>query len=113
MTRVGPEEVVGQWANGRQGTYMSDKVHGGKDHYGADVEGTKGKGSAGGYGGYKPLLVEVVKFFQTGKPPVAAEETIELFAFMEAADESKRQGGKPVTIESVMAKARQAAANSK
>ena len=25
-----------------------------------------------------------------------AEETIEIFAFMEAADESKRQGGKPV-----------------
>ena len=29
---------------------------------------------------------------------------------MEAADESKRQGGKPVTIESVMAKAREQAA---
>ena len=32
-------------------------------------------------------------------------ETLEIFAFMEAADESKRQGGKPVTLESVMAKA--------
>jgi len=30
-------------------------------------------------------------------------------AFMEAADESKRQGGKPVSIESVMEKARQEA----
>jgi len=29
---------------------------------------------------------------------------------MEAADESKRQGGKPVTLESVLAKAREAAA---
>ena len=29
---------------------------------------------------------------------------------MEAADESKRQGGKPVTIESVLAKARTQAA---
>ncbi len=36
----------------------------------------------------------------------SAEETIELFAFMEAADESKRQGGKPVTLESVLAKAK-------
>ena len=33
------------------------------------------------------------KFFRTGKPPVSAEETIEIFAFMEAADESKRKGG--------------------
>ncbi len=30
--------------------------------------------------------------------------------FMEGADESKRQGGCPVTIESVMAKAREASA---
>ena len=52
----------------------------------------------GDYGGYEPLVVEIVKFFKTGKPPVSAEETIEIFAFMEAADESKRQGGKPVTI---------------
>ena len=51
-------------------------------------------------------MVEIVKFFKTGKPPVSADETIEIFAFMEAADESKRQGGKPVTVESVMAKAK-------
>jgi hypothetical protein len=36
---------------------------------------------------------------------VSAAETIEIFAFMEAADESKRQGGAPVTLESVLAKA--------
>jgi len=59
-----------------------------------------------GNGGYNPLLVEVVKFFESGQPPVSAEETIEIFAFMEAADESKRQGGKIVTLESVMQKAK-------
>ena len=52
----------------------------------------------GEYDGYKPLVIEIGKFFQTGKPPVSAEETIEMFAFMEAADESKRQGGCPVSI---------------
>ena len=56
--------------------------------------------------GYEPLVVEIVKFFKTGKPPVGAAETLEVYAFMEAADESKRQGGKPVSIESVMAQAR-------
>ena len=64
-------------------------------------------------GGYKPLVVEIAKFFRTGKPPVSAEETIEMFAFMEAADESKRQGGEPVTIESVMQKAREVNKNRK
>jgi len=50
----------------------------------------------------------VGRFFKTGKPPVSAEETIELMAFMEAADESKRQGGRPVKIAEVMEKARAA-----
>ena len=72
----------------------------------ATVFGTKGNAPSGGDGGYEPLVVEIVKFFKTGKPPVSADETLEIFAFMEAADESKRQGGKPVTLESVMAKAR-------
>jgi hypothetical protein len=35
---------------------------------------------------------------------------IEIFAFMEAADESKRQGGAPVSLASVLAKARAEAA---
>jgi hypothetical protein len=70
------------------------------------VFGTKGNVPVGDYGGYEPLVVEIVKFFKTGKAPVSAAETLEIYAFMEAADESKRQGDKPVTIESVMARAR-------
>ena len=58
------------------------------------------------YAGYEPLLVEICKFFKTGKAPVSAEETIEIFAFMEAADESKRQKGAPVKIADVIEEAR-------
>ena len=47
-----------------------------------------------------------MKFFLSKSPPVSAEETIELFAFMEAADESKRRGGKEITIAEVMEKAK-------
>ena len=36
--------------------------------------------------------------------------TLEILAFMEAADESKRQDGKPVTLASVMEKAKAEAA---
>jgi hypothetical protein len=68
--------------------------------------GSKGIALAGGKGNYEPLVKEIVRFFKTGQPPVSAEETIEMFAFMEAADESKRQGGAPVPIESVLNKAR-------
>ena len=50
-------------------------------------------------------MAEIVKFFQTGKSPVPTEETIELFTFMSAAEESMHQGGKPVTTAELLAKA--------
>jgi hypothetical protein len=104
VTRVDQNKVVGVWEDGREGTFI------GKKGYGAEVEGTLGSGSAGGSEGYKPLVIEICKFFKTGKPPVSMEETLEIYTFMEAADESKRQGGKPVSMASVLEKARQAAA---
>lgn len=107
VTRIqtpGAELAAGVWKDGKIGTFRG--IRQGAADYGATVFGTKGIAPSGGYAGYEPLVVEICKFFKTGKAPVSAAETIEIFAFMEAADESKRQGGKPVTIESVMAKAR-------
>ena len=101
VTREAPEKVVGIWADGRTGTYL------GKKGYGVDIVGTKDSGETGKYEGYVPLVVEICKFFKTGIAPVSPEETLEILAFMEAADESKNQNGAPVTIESVMAKAKQ------
>jgi hypothetical protein len=57
-------------------------------------------------GAYNDLCGKIDKFFKTGKSPVSAEETIEIFTFMEAADESKRQGGAPVALADVLAKAK-------
>jgi hypothetical protein len=96
--------VTGVWKGGRVGTFRG--IRGGKAGYGATVFGAKDILPGGGSGGYEPLVVEICKFFKTGKPPVSAEETIEIFAFMEAADESKRQGGVPVRLEAVLIKAR-------
>jgi predicted dehydrogenase len=96
------ELVAGVWNDGRVGAFRGMRK--GPYKYGGTVFGTKGNTLVGDYGGYEPLVVEIVKFFKTGKPPVSADETLEIYAFMEAADESKRQGGKPVTIESVLTK---------
>ena len=41
---------------------------------------------------------------------MSPDETIEIVAFMEAADESKRQGGAPVPLGPLMAKAKAEAA---
>jgi predicted dehydrogenase len=100
----GTEQVTGVWKDGRIGTFRG--IRDGKADYGATVFGSKGILSGGKFSGYEGLVTEICKFFRTGVAPVAAEETIEMFTFMEAADESKRQNGAPVTLESVLKKAR-------
>ena len=52
------------------------------------------------------IIYEIITFFKSGKPPVTAKESIAIYAFMEAADESKRRNGKEVTLEEVLKKAR-------
>ncbi|HLQ43108.1 MAG TPA: Gfo/Idh/MocA family oxidoreductase, partial [Planctomycetaceae bacterium] len=103
QTEDGMIEVIGQWTDDRVGIYRENKS--GK-YYGTAL-GDKGEGPVGSYDGYDPLLFEVLKFARSGQPPVSEAETLEIYAFMEAADESKRQGGAVVTIESVMQKARE------
>jgi len=56
-----------------------------------------------GYQGYQPLLKEIIEFFKTGVAPVSPEETLEIMAFMEAAEMSAKRGGAPVTIEEAKA----------
>lgn len=96
--------VVGIWADGRTGTFRGTRT--GKHDYGGTVFTQEGNKILGPYAGYEPLLVDIIKYFKTGEVPVTPEETIEIFTFMEAADESKRQGGKSVMLESVLAKAK-------
>lgn len=99
----GFELVVGKWKDGRIGTFRG--IRQGKSGYGATIFGNKAIIQAGKYPGYKPLVDEVVEFFKTKEVPVPAEETIEIFAFMSAADESKAKGGAPVSIKHVMEQA--------
>ena len=100
-TADGKIEVIGKWKGGRTGIFREGKG------YGGHAKGTTGEGEVGKYDGYAPLVVEAVRMFQTGKVPVDPQETIELFAFMEAADESKRRDGKPVKLADIIAAARQ------
>jgi WD40 repeat protein/predicted dehydrogenase len=96
--------VVGQWDGGRVGTFHGTRSK--KAGYGGKATGTKGTLAVGAYDGYRPLVVAIVQFFRTGVAPVKEDETLEIYAFMEAADESKRRHGAEVTLASVMAKAR-------
>ena len=92
--------ITGIWADGRVGTAQGNRN--GHKGFGVTVVGTKGVATFGEKFNYFGLLAEIMRFFQTGISPVPVETTLELFAFMEAADESKRRGGAPVTIAEVM-----------
>jgi hypothetical protein len=113
------ELVTGVWKDGRIGTYRG--IRKGAIKYRAIVFGDKGISPSGDYGydvptnwvaphgeymGYKGLAIQIGKFFRTRQPPVSAEETIELFAFMEAAHQSKARGGVPIKLAEVLANAK-------
>ncbi len=104
---TGTDVVTGIWQDGRIGTMRG--IRQGKSGYGGVVYGEKEIRTLGSYAGYDPLLIEIVRFFTTGVLPVRPEETLEIFAFMAAAEESKDKGGAPVQVEKVLEKAKKKA----
>lgn len=94
--------ITGQWSGGRLGTLIA--LHEDPAPHKVIVFGTKQVAEQKGSGDYMPLVREIVRFFQTGVAPVSPAETLEIYAFMEGADESKRQGGIPVRIQEVFRK---------
>jgi len=95
--------VVGKWKDNRLGTFRGTRT--GTHDYGGIAFGTEANQVLGSFEGYQPMLVKIGEFFRTGKSPVDARETLEIYAFMEAADESKRRGGAAVSVEEVLKKA--------
>ena len=105
---AGADAVVGYWKDGRIGI-----VRGTRDSaatYGQVVFGPKAivttpeasNAAPPKRSSYYGLLVAIVDFFRTGKSPVPIDETVEIMAFMEAADLSKARGGAPVAIADVL-----------
>jgi hypothetical protein len=91
-------EVVGIWNGGRTGVYRQDLAK----KYGGIARGERGEVQIGSHEGYTSLLKEIIKFYHTGKPPVTAEETIELVTFMTAAELSKERNGAIVKLSELL-----------
>ena len=102
MSAEGTDVVVGLWDDGRIGTFRG--IREGKAGYGGTAFTSKVIEPVGGYDGYGDLLAEILKFFRTRLAPVSEKETLEIFTFMEASNESKRQGGKIISMESTFKK---------
>ncbi len=99
--------VVGKWKDGRIGSYRGLKKG---YYYALSLYGTKKVVQQTGYSGYGPAVTAMCEFFKSRKPPVPREETIEIYAFMEAADASKKAGGKPVAMADIIERARKRSA---
>ena len=102
VTRVSGEHedvITGRWKDGRLGTVRAIRPY---SDYGAVImrgrEVAVVHPSAGQAADYRPLVKEIVKFFTSGHPPVSNQETLEIFAFMDAAQKSKEQHGRPVAL---------------
>ncbi|HEV7402744.1 MAG TPA: Gfo/Idh/MocA family oxidoreductase [Chthoniobacteraceae bacterium] len=97
--------ITGTWSGGRTGTLVGLRTK--TLPHKVTLFGSTGSAEQKANPGddYAPLVAEIMKFMQTGVPPVTPEETIELFTFMQAADESKAQGGAVVKLSDVLAKA--------
>ncbi|MGE0608964.1 MAG: Gfo/Idh/MocA family oxidoreductase [Pirellulales bacterium] len=109
------ESITAVWSDGRLATYRGIKE--GAVKYSATVFGDKGVSTAGIYGhgipvngvvptndkymGYGGLAIELAKFFRTGKPPVTPAETLEIFALLQAAEESRAQDGAMVPLKAL------------
>ena len=88
--------VTCRWKDGRLGTVNVLRPYG---DYGGMAFREKDMVATPKYKhAYGPMLKELVTFFQTGVPPVPNIETMEIFAFMDAAQRSKENGGKPTAV---------------
>ncbi|MDP4284158.1 MAG: Gfo/Idh/MocA family oxidoreductase [Bacteroidota bacterium] len=103
----GTDVAVGTWEDGRIGTFRGTRT--GKHLYGGTAYGENGNTVLGPFEGYNSLLTEIIQFFQTGNVPVKAEDTLEICAFMEAADESRLINGGTVNLDEIWKRARKEA----
>ena len=91
-TKDGKIKVTGKWKDGRVGIFRES------NGYGGTAKCETGEYQVGTYDGYAPLVKEIIKFFISGKAPVDERETLEIYAFMNAADESKSANGKEIFL---------------
>ncbi len=95
-TSEGADVAVGLWEDGRIGTFRGIRT--GKHIYGGTAFTNKGAIEIKGHEGYEMLLKEIVQFFKTKVSPVSEAETLEIFTFIEAADLSKKNNGKTISM---------------
>ena len=94
----GTDLITGVWEDGRIGTVRG--IRQGASNIAGTAFGEKGIAALGPFRSYDPLIAQIIAFFQTGKPPVSEEETLEIFSFIAAADISRQKNGATIILKS-------------
>ena len=105
MTTPGDDVVVGRWSDGRLGTFRGAADR----EAGASAGPSSGATPSRRWGASPAILPWSPGSWSSSRPefrPVDPATTLEIYVFMEAADESKRRGGVPVRLQDVLEKAR-------
>ncbi|MBJ9989819.1 Gfo/Idh/MocA family protein [Paenibacillus sp. S28] len=93
-TNADHDLAVGIWEDGRVGTLRGNRK--GNRRFGALIHREQGTEHVDVYADGKPyyasMLEEVIRMFQTGAAPIDMTETLEVIAFLEAANESRETG---------------------
>ncbi len=94
--------VIGDWADGKVGIMRGNRFGG--NNFGCTITTDKANKSSMALGDvpyYALMLREMMPFFQTGKSPIDFSESLEVIAFLEAASQSREQGGKVIELASL------------
>jgi predicted dehydrogenase len=93
--------IVGRWPEGRLGVVRGLRLPG-KNPFGRTLFGAEGVRTdfqpTDGPPAFATMLMAIIEFFRTGTGPIELEETVEEMVFLEAAEQSWRQGGSTVRL---------------
>lgn len=106
------EHVTGVWSGQRIGTWRGIREETHKAGYGVMIFGTRAQQQILLPATYDGLVQQMARFFRTGVASVDEATTLEMFAFLQAADESRIRNGCPVSVPEVLERTRQQVAGS-
>ncbi|HIE28466.1 TPA: Gfo/Idh/MocA family oxidoreductase [Candidatus Poribacteria bacterium] len=98
VSTEGVDVVTGLWKDGRVGVVRGIRAGSGGFGFTAFCEKSIQSATIDSGYIYRELLKRIVEMFQTGKPPIDISETVEIVAFIEAANKSGEQGAKRVSL---------------
>ncbi|MCD7032971.1 gfo/Idh/MocA family oxidoreductase [Metabacillus sp. GX 13764] len=94
------EHVIAEWDDGRTGTIRGTRsghgFFGALVHFETKPAFVEVQKTARSY--YASLLEQILSFFCTGSPVPPLDETLEIIRFIEAANESRNEGGKWICL---------------